>query len=370
MLPLIESFWDTTDKDPERTAVIDFDRRITYYRLVSLVKITALWLNSNGLLRGDRVGIHLPNSIEYIVVYYACWRAGLVPVALNTFATLREIEFWTKDSGCKLIFSNKLKNVSTLVPIYEISMDQYHVTINGQDIHEPLDELELPRVSLDDIATIIYTSGTTGNPKGVALSHRNLVANIQAIIASLEISQDDIFLCVLPFFYSYGNSVLHSHLVAGATLVLQNQVTYPAEILKTIEREQCNGFAAVPSLYIMLLSKTGFCGYDLSSLRYMTQAGGPLAVAYVEQIHSLLPDVDFVIMYGQTEATSRISYLPARYLEKKRGSVGIGINGVTISIVDSDGKECRPSDSGEICVQGENIMVGYWGNPEATSEVL
>ena len=370
MSPLIETFWEMADRYPEQTAIIDRDRRIKYGRLVSVINATVFWLSSNSLVKGDRVGIHLANSIEYVVLFYACWRAGYVPVALNTFASQREIEFWAKDSGCSLIFSDKFEYIPTPVPIYKILTTQNHVSINGQEIIESPDKAGSSRISLDDIASIIYTSGTTGNPKGITLSHRNIAANIHAIIKSLNISHEDVFLCVLPFFYSYGNSVLHSHLVAGATLVILNQVTYPVEILKTIERQHCNGFAGVPSLYITLLKKTGFRGYDLSSLRYMTQAGGPLSVGYIKEIHSLLPKVDFVIMYGQTEATSRISYLPARYLEQKPGSVGIGINGLTITIVDSDGQECRPNDTGEICVQGENIMVGYWGNPEATSEVL
>ena len=146
MLPLIETFWDTANRYPERAAIIDTGRRINYCRLASLVKLTALWLNSNGLSRGDRIGIHLPNSIEYIVVYYACWRAGFVPVALNTSATHREIAFWSKDSGCKIIVSNKLKSGSLSVPFYEISMDKNHLSINGQEIHAPLDKSELPQV--------------------------------------------------------------------------------------------------------------------------------------------------------------------------------------------------------------------------------
>ena len=370
MRPLIETFWGIAERYSDNTAIIDSERHINYCNLLSLVSAAALWLSSNGLLKGDRIGIHLPNSIEYIILYYACWRAGIIPVALNTFARQREIEFWMEDSNCSLIFSNKLKNISTPVPLCKISTTQNHLSINGQEIIDQPTNDQWSPVSLDEVATIIYTSGTTGNPKGITLLHRNLAANIGAIVKSLNISHDDVFLCVLPFFYSYGNSVLHSHLATGATLVLLNNVMYPAEILKTIERENCSGFAGVPSLYISLLKKTKFHRYDLSCLRYITQAGGPLANNYIKQIHLLLPDVDFVTMYGQTEATSRISYLPPQFLEQKTGSVGIGVEGITITIEDRNGHECKPGESGEICVLGENIMAGYWDNPEATSQAL
>jgi long-chain acyl-CoA synthetase len=140
--------------------------------------------------------------------------------------------------------------------------------------------------------------------------------------------------------------------------------------LKYIDSYQCTGFAGVPSIYISLLKKTKLNQFNLSSLRYMTQAGGPLGREFIEDIRRLLPNIDLVIMYGQTEASSRISYLPARYLNSKTGSVGLGLEGIAITIENNNGLQCKPGVKGEICVTGDNIMIGYWGNEDATSRVL
>ncbi len=370
MLPLIDTFLQVAGATPAHIAVKDHGTFINYGQLLHQINVLAYSLKKYKLSKGDRVAILLPNSIEYIIAYYASWRVGLVPVALNTLASQREIEFWLKDSDCKLLFSNRDKNIIMGIIQCKISYSTDNLTINGEIIVKAPAEVEFSSVSLDDVATIIYTSGTTGSPKGITLLQRNFTVNNNAIIKSLNITDKDDFLCVLPFFYSFGNSILHTHLVSGATLVLLNQLMYPMEILKTIQLEKCSGFAGVPSLYISLLKKTNFRQYDLSSLRYMTQAGGPLASHFIAEIHDLLPNIEFVVMYGQTEATARISYLPAKYLEHKTGSVGIAVDGLSISVVDEDGVECKRLEKGEICVQGENIMAGYWGNVEATRQVL
>jgi acyl-CoA synthetase (AMP-forming)/AMP-acid ligase II len=367
---LSNSFRKAVDQFPNHIAVVELEKSISYANLNRLVIALAHWLGGQGLEKGDRIGIHLPNSIDYIAIYYACWNANLVPVAFNTFATRYEVSNWVENCKCKLLFSNKLKHELLSVPVFTLSADTSGIKINDQKIDIADTKAGILSITLNDVATIIYTSGTTGNPKGVTLLHRNLAANIYAIVKSLSIASDDVFLCVLPFYYSFGNSVLHTHLVSGATLVLLNQVMYPGEILKTIERHQCTGFAGVPSIYISLLKKTSLSDYHLSSLRYATQAGGPLSREFISRASNALPGIDFIVMYGQTEASSRISYLPPQLLDTRPGSVGTGVEGVTITIVGPDGNECVAEEKGEICVQGENVMQGYWKNPEATAQVL
>jgi acyl-CoA synthetase (AMP-forming)/AMP-acid ligase II len=367
---LLNSFKKVVNRFPDHVAVVEQDRSVSYACLNQFVDTLTYWLECQGLSRGDRVAIHLPNSIDYIAVYYACWGANLVPVALNTLASPYEITNWVEHCECKLIFSNKLKQENFPVPVLSLSTDTGGIRVSGDKIDSADTSIESVSGSLIDVATIIYTSGTTGNPKGITLLHSNLAANVQAIVKSLSIVDDDVFLCVLPFFYSYGNSILHTHLISGATLVLLNQVAYPGEILKAIERHLCTGFAGVPSIYISLLKKTSFSNHRLGSLRYMTQAGGHLSGYFISRLRQSLPAVDFVIMYGQTEASARISYLPPNFLENKLGSVGIGLDGTTITIEDPDGNECTAEEKGEICVQGENLMQGYWQNAAATAQVL
>ena len=370
MALLIDSFYHIGSAYPERIAITEPGRSVTYKKLIKLVDILAFWLSSKHLNTGDRVCIHLTNSIEYVCAYYACWKMNLVPVALNTFASQQEIRNWTADCQGRIILSRKLSAADFDTPVCLISTNLIDFFIDDKKIARPSSIFPECYVGTDDVATIIYTSGTTGNPKGITLTHSNLSANVQAIIKSLSINHYDIFLCVLPFFYSFGNSILHTHLVSGATLVLQNSVMYPIEIFNAIDREKCTGFAGVPSIYISLLKKVDFTGHDLSSLRYMTQAGGPLSVEFIDQIREKLPDVQFVVMYGQTEASSRISYLPPEKLESKLGSVGVGINGVTISVRKEGGALCQTMEIGEICINGNNVMLGYWNNEVATARVL
>lgn len=367
---LFNSFLKAVKQYPCHIAIKELDKSISYKDLYQNVVSLSGWLAEEGLEKGDRVGIHIPNSIDYIVAYYACWQANLVPVALNTYASSYELSNWIDNSGCKFIFSRKLSDSISGVPVCSLETESDVLKISDKII--PVFDGEFLDCSVrgEDVATIIYTSGTTGNPKGITLSHNNLATNIHAIIKSLVIVSEDVFLCVLPFFYSFGNSILHTHLASGATLVILNQVMFPNEILKAIERETCTGFAGVPSIYISLLKKTNIKDYDLSSLRYMTQAGGPLSKEFIAQINHSLPGIEFVVMYGQTEASARISYLPPKFLESKLGSVGIGVDGVTITVEDENGVECRRNEIGEICIQGGNVMHGYWHNPESTQQVL
>lgn len=367
---LINNFQHICNKQANDLAIIELERSISYAGLNRLINMLSNWLSDQTGEKGERIGIHLPNSIEYISVYYACWRMNLVPVALNTLASRHEILNWVENSGCRLIISNKLDPSLFDTPVYSIESDLYDIFINSEKINNDHADDRSTDVEKDDIATIIYTSGTTGNPKGITLTHKNLASNINAIVKSLSIVREDIFLCVLPFFYSFGNSILHTHLTTGATLVLQNSVMYPKEILKTIEVFKCTGFAGVPSIYITLLKKTDFSKYDLSSLRYMTQAGGPLSRKFIQPMRQRLANIDFIVMYGQTEASARITYLPAELLELKMGSVGIGIEGVAVTVENETGASCDVDEVGEICVKGDNIMQGYWNNPAATSQVL
>lgn len=223
-------------------------------------------------------------------------------------------------------------------------------------------------LALDNPAMIIYTSGTTGSPKGVLLSHGNLESNARTIASYLEIQPNDRTLCVLPFYFSYGNSVLHSHLWSGASIVLEDNLAFPQVTLRKLQDERITGFPGVPSTFAMLL-RCRLEEFDLSSLRYLTQAGGHMPSAMVERLRQSIPHAKLFVMYGQTEATARISYLPPERLGDKLGSVGRPIDGVRVEV--RDGSTVVPSgEVGEICVSGPNVMLGYWRNPEATRRAL
>jgi len=156
----------------------------------------------------------------------------------------------------------------------------------------------------------------------------------------------------------------------GGSLVLENSLAYPHKILERMAKEKVTGFSGVPSTYSLLLNRTRLSDYDLSALRYMTQAGGAMAPAQIKRLKEELGHVDFYVMYGQTEATARLTYLPAEKLFDKLGSVGIPIPGVEILICDEHGSPVLDGVAGEIHARGNNVMLGYWNDPEASRHVL
>jgi long-chain acyl-CoA synthetase len=221
-----------------------------------------------------------------------------------------------------------------------------------------------------DLAMILYTSGTTGKPKGVMLSHANLSANANSIIRYLKLKPSDRMMVILPFYYSYGTSLLTTHVRVGATLVIDNRFLYPNVVLDTMEKEKVTGLAGVPSHFAILLRKSALRKYKLSKLRYVTQAGSALTSEMIKEFISIFPKIKFYVMYGQTEATARLTYLAPKFLNKKIGSIGKAIPGVKIDILGDDGKKLGIGQIGEIVARGPNVMLGYWNSPAETKAAL
>jgi acyl-CoA synthetase (AMP-forming)/AMP-acid ligase II len=163
---------------------------------------------------------------------------------------------------------------------------------------------------------------------------------------------------------------MHTHLAVGGKIVLENNFVYPNKVLEKMVEEGVTGFSGVPSTYALLLSRTKLKDYDLSKIRYMTQAGGAMAPANIKRFLNEITGVEFFVMYGQTEGTARLSYLSPENLLNKMGSIGKAVPGVTLEIHDVNGKVCPPGVTGEICAMGDNIMLGYWNDPETTREVI
>ncbi len=384
---LVHLLRDSVERAPEAEAVVLAGQRTSYGQLWRNVAAVASFLKSHGLQSGDRVAILLKNSAEYVAAYYGILAAGGIAVALNTLAKSRDLANWLNHSGASWLFAEarhpelartfslmsssgrafpRLVSVGEPKEREELSFLPWQQVLAGHAGEEP--DLSL----LDDsrTAAIIYTSGTTGSPKGVTLSHGNLSSNVRSIQQYLQLNAADRVLNVLPFYYSYGNSVLHTHLAVGGTLVLENSLLYPHNVLTTLAQERATGFSGVPSTYAILLNRIRLENYDLSSLRYMTQAGGAMAPALIERLRKLVPHVRFFVMYGQTEATARLAWLPPEMLDRKPGSIGIAIPGVRLELRDEQGRPVPVGETGEIWATGENIMQGYWRDPEKTRKVL
>jgi len=247
---------------------------------------------------------------------------------------------------------------------YLLDETQIHETQNETCPASPPTNL-----NADDVAVIIFTSGSTGIKKGVMLTHKNLITNTQSILDYLKLTEKDRISAVLPFFYCYGASLLHTHTRSGGSIVLNHQ-PFLGSLIEDIDNYQCTGFAGVPSTYQILITKTHFLQENFPTLRYMTQAGGQLPNKYIKMLYENFPHKQIFIMYGATEATARLSYLPPEFLTTKLGSIGKGIPGVTLTVINDQGLPVKPSEIGEIIAQGDNIMKGYYKDPEGTGAVL
>ena len=314
---------------------------------------------------GKKILLMADNTPFFIIGYLSIIKSGNIAILVETKiseADLTRIIDTSSLSGALVqekyhsFFRNSLLEI-----IHETILQE----VGDRDFSLP----PPPDVQDDDLAVIIFTSGSTGSKKGVMLTHKNLTANTGSIVEYLGLNETDRICVALPFFYCYGASLLHTHLRAGGSLVL-NQKPFLGSVINDIDNYECTGFAGVPSTYQILINKTRFLQHTFPSLRYFTQAGGQLPTRYIKIIAEHFPTKKLYIMYGATEATARLSYLPPELVTTKMGSIGKGIPGVTLEVVDQTMHRVRPSETGEIVARGDNIMKGYYNDPEGTEAVL
>jgi acyl-CoA synthetase (AMP-forming)/AMP-acid ligase II len=333
---------------------------------------------TEGLQPGERVAIILPNSVDYVVALYGTMLAGGVATPLSAVARRHELGIWLDHSqaewavhaegDCEALAAGQSlgRRIRSIVAdgASETGAASFAGVPQGRGRVEP--RRRPPNLP----ACIVYTSGTTGNPKGVMLGDGNLTSNAAAIAEYLSLTELDVGLGLLPFSYSYGSSVLNSHLAAAATIVIARSFAYPQLVAELIVRERITGFAGVASTFSLLLSRLRLEDYDLSSLRYLTQAGGRMPGPLLERLQEAFPRQLVYLMYGQTEATARLTYLPPHLLATRPNSAGMPIPGVRIEIRDESGSAVPANTPGEIWANGPNVMLGYWRDECATSAVL
>jgi len=379
---------------PDNNAVIHHDKKITYRQLADASVKVAEYLGGVGIEKGGRVAILFENSIEYVILFLGILKAGYVVVPLDTSLTAKSLVNIINDcqpevlafqarfrriyheltSACpslKSIISDKdISTVNSDMPLETIDsiLVKSRAFFENADVHDT--KLQKNPKQPHQLAAIFYTSGSTGTSKGVMLSHLNLVSNTIGTIEYLKLKPQDSVIVILPFYYIYGNSLLLTHVATGGTLVIDNRFMYPEVILDTMEKEKVTGFSGVPSNFMILLNKSTFTERKFKYLRYFTQAGGAMAPEVIKKLLKAFPEKEIYIMYGQTEASPRVSYLPPERLKEKVGSIGIPVPGVKISILSEHGQEVGEDEVGEIVVSGDNVMMGYWNQPEEQEEVL
>lgn len=376
-------------RHPEKTAVIHDDERIGYGTLNRMADALAGCLERNGIASGDRVALLLENSIEFIVAYHAVLKAGAVATPLDPALKPEGLRCLMDDlEPSAVITSSKSERSLEAVRLNPETL-KLLVVANPNDrwSNRPFTVLTFAETTRPENATafrtartpgsspatILYTSGSCGQPKGVLLSHDNIVSNTRAICRFLRLTSGDIQMVVLPFFYVMGLSLLNTHMAAGGTLVLNNRFMYPADVVRQMIEEKVTGFSGVPSTYAYLLNRSPLaaCRERLTNLRYCSQAGGHMARALKLALRKALPDhTKLFIMYGATEASARLTYLDPADFDSKIDSIGKPIPGVTIRILDENGRDVPDGGHGEFVASGPGIMQGYWKDPGYTASVL
>ena len=307
------------------------------------------------------------NSIFFLVTYLGILKSGRICVPLNPDIEESNLNYIREECKSTIIFVEpKLINRQNFED-YTVISDMETLSANENISNTAADDY----FNSEDCAEIIFTSGSTGIPKGVMISHKNLIANTESIIEYLQLTSDDIMEVVLPFYYCYGLSLLHTHLRVGGSIVLNNTFIFLGSVLNDLKKYKCTGFAGVPSHFQILLRKSeSFKKDTFPHLKYVTQAGGKLHTIFIKEFMEAHPEIDFYVMYGQTEATARLSYLPIEFLKSKLGSIGRGIPGVELKVVDPLGELIKPGEVGEIIARGNNIMTGYLNDADSTLQTI
>jgi amino acid adenylation domain-containing protein len=390
----VESFLEQSARlRPDKTALVSGGRRWTYAELESAANRLAVGLVAFGVERGDRVAIHLDNSVEAVVAVFATLKAGAVFLMVNPTTKTDKLVYILNNSRARALVLPARK-LASLEASWAIMPHLDHVIVTGGPASRGLSQFSpgengtVPFQSLDDLldrhaadtsppskraidvdlAALVYTSGSTGNPKGVMLTHLNMVSAATSITTYLKNTPDDVILNVLPLSFDYGLYQVLMAFKMGGTVVLERSFTYPHAVLEKLVAERVTGLPLVPTMSAILL-QMDLSKYDLGWLRYVTNTGAALPTEHILRLRELLPHVEIYSMYGLTEC-KRVSYLPPEELDRRPASVGRGMPNEEVYVVDAGGRRVGPGVVGELVVRGSNVMKGYWELPEETERKL
>ncbi len=364
-------------KFPHKTALVTGQKRYTYSEVYHKVNNLAGYLIRTGLKKGDRVGIYLGNCAEAVISLFAALEAGGCFVIINPTIKKDKLRHILTNSGARFIITEigKRELIENIHPgLEEIPRIIYvGVTETGGGSFEAIATqglgLSWPEPIDVDLAAIIYTSGSTGEPKGVTMTHRNMVSASISITTYLENVPDDIILSMLPLSFDYGLYQVIMTFQIGGTLILEPGFGYPAQVIELIRREKVTGLPGVPTLFAMLFQLKHLEDQNLTSLRYVTNTAAALPPAFSQRLRRCFPKARIYSMYGLTEC-KRVSYLPPELIDSKPDSVGIAMPNTEVWIVDENNNILPPGQVGQLVVRGGSVMKEYWRDPEATARVL
>ncbi|MCC6993024.1 MAG: AMP-binding protein [Deltaproteobacteria bacterium] len=367
------------ERTPEAVALVQGDRAWSYAEVESRVARGARALTESGVRRGDRVICCHENSIEGVTALFATMRAGACAVPLHPAVKPSRLEYVIGHCEARAVLAHEgalagLPAAPALPGLLRWSNPELEAAIATAPASPPRPAWDPYGARTDvDLGLVIYTSGSTGTPNGVMLPHRALRSSAWAIATYLENRADDVLLLLLPLSFGYGLTQLTTAFEVGARVVLERGFGLPFPIVQAIEQHRVTGLAGVPTVFALLLSLKELPTRDLSSLRYLTNAGAGIAPAMIGRVRAALPHVKFYPMYGQTECT-RVTYLPPEQADSNPASVGRGMPNQEHWLVDPEtGAIVGPGKgpaTGELVVRGSHVMEGYWKDPERTARAL
>ncbi|MEW1976077.1 class I adenylate-forming enzyme family protein [Microbacterium profundi] len=343
---------------------VDAEKSYTYRELRDAVTTLGAQLHDMHLPAGAPVALAGPNSFFWVSAYLAIMSAGLVCVPMPATLTPEEFRSRLQWVGCRAVMFSGAEGRRHDLPADVV------VLVESALLEWPGAQFEICDVELDQDAAYLFTSGTTAAPRVVRITHRNIQANTESILDYVGLKSDDRMLVVLPFSYVFGASLLHTHLRAGACLVNQPSFVYLESVVGRLAEQRCTAIAGVPSNFHALIRNSSFGSRPLPDLRLIQQAGGRMSPAIIDEIRAAHPRANLFVMYGQTEATARLSYLPPAELDGHAGSIGRGVPGVSLRVVDGSGRDAMPGQIGEIWATGENISPGYLFDERRTAEKM
>lgn len=386
-VPLLHDYLIQSSRElADKIALVCMKQRISYGELDARSNALANCLVAAGVMRGDRVVVFADNTVETVVSFWAVLKANAVVSIVNPLTKSDKLSYLLQDcrptalitdAHIHSVFAEPARDCSHLrCVIVSGNIDEAKLAAlpharYWDDALAAGDRSAPPkRACIDiDLAAIIYTSGSTGDPKGVMLTHRNMLTACTSIASYLELQEDEVILGVLPLAFDYGLYQMIMAFRTGARLVLERSFTFPAQILNLMVAEGVTGFPGVPTIFSILAELKSLKDYDLSKIRYVTNTAAALPVKHILMLRDIFPAARIYSMYGLTEC-KRCTYLPPQDIDRKPSSVGIAIPNTEMWIVDEDGNRVGPGIVGQLVIRGATVMKGYWEKPEATAKKL
>jgi amino acid adenylation domain-containing protein len=385
-VPLLHDYLiDSAARLPDKIALVAAGVRTTYAALDAKSNALAHALIERGVARGDRVVIFADNTLETVIAFFAALKANAVASIVNPLTKVDKLVYLLNDCRAKALVSDA-HLAAVFTPAVAKSAHLSTVIVSGAADAELLSKLphgtafdaalqqgsEAPpaRRCIDiDLAAIIYTSGSTGDPKGVMLSHRNMLTASTSISTYLGNREDEIILCALPLSFDYGLYQVIMAFREGARVILERSFAFPAKVLSLVVEEQVTGLPGVPTMFALIAGMKSLASFDFSKVRYVTNTAAALSEKHILKLKELFPLAEIFSMYGLTEC-KRCTYLPPKDLERKPSSVGIAIPNTELWLVDEEDQKLGPGEVGQLVIRGATVMQGYWEKPDATAKKL